>query len=95
MAPKKPAEKKTTAKSPAPRKLTHAELSQASMEHFTKVTAAAEKVLRDAGIANLKVHSMLFRADTDTGSDPCQGKCKDNETCMLSSTGEFVCVPNH
>jgi len=95
MALKKPTRKKTPAKSPAPRQLTHAELSQASVEHFPKVKAAAEKALRDTGIANLKVHSMLFRADADTGSDPCQGKCKDDETCMLSSTGEFVCVPNH
>jgi hypothetical protein len=95
MALKKPTRKKTTAKSPAPQKLTHAELSRASVEHFPKVKAAAEKALRDAGITNLTVHSVLFRADADTGSDPCQGKCADNETCMLSSTGEFVCVPNH
>lgn len=99
MALKKPTRKKTIVKSLAPRKLTHADLSRASVEHFPKVKAAAEKALRGAGITNLKVHSMLFRADADAdadaGADPCHGKCADNETCMLSSTGEFVCVPNH
>ena len=94
MALKKSAQNTSIAKSPAPQKLTHAELSRASVEHFPKVKAAAEKALRDAGIADLSVHSMLFHADSEGVSDPCQGKCTDNETCMLSSTGEFVCVPN-
>jgi hypothetical protein len=91
---KKSTVKKSTAKKAAALKLTHSQLSRLTVKHFPKIKAAARKALRAAGLHALDVDHMMFRADLAQGSDPCQGKCSENQTCMLSSTGDFKCVPN-
>jgi hypothetical protein len=100
MAIQKPAAKKSTAKKAARKtvaapKLTHGQLSELTVKHFPKIKAAAQRALREAGLHSLDVDHMMFRADLAAGSDPCGGKCSDDQTCLLSSTGTFKCVPNN
>jgi hypothetical protein len=90
---KKSAAKKAAAK-PAP-KLTRSQLSRLTKKHFPEIKAAADKALREAGLHGVDVDHMMFRAELAGGSDPCGGTCGPDETCMLSSTGDFKCVPNN
>jgi hypothetical protein len=94
MAPKKSTQKKKTVNARTPRKLALDEQMRAAVKHFPKLRAAAHKTLRDAGVKDVRVH-MMFRADGVDPADPCQGACKPDETCVTSSTGKPVCVPNH
>src|ERR1700679_2979926 len=80
---KKPRAAKTAAKR------TRAALAKAAKRHFPRVKLAAEKALRAAGLHNLRDHGMTF--NVDESSPPCDPK---TETCKLSSTGEWMCVPN-
>ena len=45
-----------------------------------------------ADIPGLQLHSVHFSLAVGATSDPCGGRCKPGEVCLLSSTGEFECV---
>jgi len=86
---KKPRAAKTAAKR------TRAALAKAAKRHFPRVKLAAEKALRAAGLHNLRVHGMTFNVDESSVTDQCSPPCDPKtETCKLSSTGEWMCVPN-
>jgi len=71
-----------------------AEFSKAAKKHFPNLKKAADKALRDAGVTALQVHGMTFRVNKRVMAGQCNPACDPNtEQCVLSSTGEWVCVP--
>jgi hypothetical protein len=85
------------AKQGAPRRVakpTRAALARAAKQHFPVLKSAAEKMLRDAGLHHLSVDSMTFSVDESAVSGQCEPPCESNESCKLSSTGAWMCVPN-
>jgi hypothetical protein len=52
--------------------------------------AAIEQHIVD--IPGIKLHSVRFSVDPSVATDPCGGKCKPGQVCLLSSSGEFVCA---
>lgn len=45
-----------------------------------------------ADMPGVKLHSMHFSVAPKGVSDPCGGRCRPGQVCLLSSSGEFVCV---
>jgi hypothetical protein len=88
-------EKKSSPRKQTARTQTRASLAQAAKKHFPQIKDAAEKALRDAGLGGLRVHAMTFSVDEDSVSDQCSPSCGPDEQCKLSSSGQWVCVPNH
>jgi hypothetical protein len=76
------------------RKQTRTSLARAAKNHFPQVKKAAERALRDAGLGGLRVHTMTFSVDEDSVVDQCSPPCGPDEQCKLSSSGQWVCVPN-
>lgn len=74
---------------------TRAALARAAKRNFPRVKLAAEKALRAAGLHSLQVHAMTFNVDESSVVDQCSPPCNPKtETCKLSSTGQWMCVPN-
>jgi len=92
MTKKKSSSKKRTAA--LDRKQTRASLAKAAKKHFPHVKKAAEKALRNAGLGDLRVHAMTFSVDEGSVVDQCSPPCEPDEQCKLSSSGQWVCVPN-
>lgn len=74
-------------------KPTRALLAKAATKHFPRIKEAAEKALRDAGLHGVSVRAMTFDVDESSVIDQCSPPCSQNENCVLSSTGEWMCVP--
>jgi hypothetical protein len=76
-------------------KQTRAALAQAATKHFPKIKRAAERALRTVGLPNLQVHGMTFSVDERSVLDQCSPPCDpEKESCKLSSTGVWMCVPD-
>jgi hypothetical protein len=54
-------------------------LAKAAKKHFPHMKTALEKVLKN---------------DEKSVLDQCSPPCGSDETCLLSSNGTWVCVPN-
>jgi hypothetical protein len=58
---------------------------------------AVHKILREAGLHGVSVHSIRFKVAHDTLSDPgCDPPCPDGQDCVVDSSGgqvRWVCVP--
>lgn len=74
-------------------KQTRAALTKAAKKHFPGIKLAAEKALLAAGLQGVHVHAMAFSVDEGSVLDQCSPPCGPNERCMLSSTGQWICVP--
>jgi len=71
-----------------------AEFSKTAKKHFPNLKKAADKALRAAGVTGLQVHGMTFRVNTQAMAGQCNPPCDPKtERCVLSSTGDWVCVP--
>lgn len=71
-------------------RLTKASLAKMVKDRSDALHAAIEEHMSD--IPGLKLHSLHFSVDTDTMIDPCAGRCKPGQVCLLSSSGVWKCV---
>ena len=80
-------------------KPTRAEMAESVHSKHQHVTDAVHKVLRDAGLDGVRVHSVRYSVAHSMVSGPpaCQPPCDpDKEDCVLDSSGgevKWVCVP--
>lgn len=74
-------------------KQTRVALAKAAKKHFPSIKLAAEKALRAAGLQGLHIHAMAFSVGEGLTLDQCSPPCGPSERCMLSSTGQWICVP--
>lgn len=75
-------------------KHTRASLARLTKRKYSGIRSATEKALRAAGLHNLRVHAMTFTVAPDSVEGPCSPPCPPNYDCKLSSTGQWMCVPD-
>jgi hypothetical protein len=78
-------------------KLSHSEMATAVHNKHQHITNAVHKVLLDAGLKGVSVHSIRFSVDDRfVSGGGCNPPCGPDEDCVLdSSDGQvrWVCVP--
>ena len=75
-------------------KPTRAALHALMEKHYPHARKAVQQVLQNAGLGQLKVHSMTFSVNESAVADQCDPPCEEGESCKLSSTRGCVCVPD-
>lgn len=77
--------------------LSRSEMAKAIHSKHKHISDAVHKVLQDAGLNGVSVHSIRFSVDRNLMSDPgCNPPCGPDEECVLDSSGgqvRWVCVP--
>ncbi len=77
--------------------LGRSEMATAVHNKHQHISDAVHKVLREAGLNGVSVHSIRFSVDRNLMSGPgCDPPCGPNEDCVLDSSGgqvRWVCVP--
>ena len=69
---------------------TKAALTKMMKQRTNALHTAIEQQI--AGIPGIKLHSVRFAVDANVAPDPCGGKCRPGQVCLLSSSGQWVCV---
>jgi hypothetical protein len=86
--------KKKSARSP---KLSHAEMAKAVHGKRRHIRQAVHKVLQQAGLKGVSLHSMQFKVASSALAAPgCNPPCPPGQVCVLDSSGgevQWVCVP--
>lgn len=73
------------------------EMADAIHAKHAHITRAVHKVLREAGLKGVSLHSIRFRVAQDSVSGPgCDPPCPPGQDCVVDSSGgqvRWVCVP--
>jgi len=89
--------KKTAHKPIKGSKLSHDEMAKAVHRKRRHIRVAVHKVLQQAGLKGVTLHSMQFKvARTALASQGCNPPCPPGQVCVLDSSGgqvQWVCVP--
>jgi hypothetical protein len=89
--------KKTTSRSARASKLSHTDLAKGVHSKRRHIRAAVHKVLQQAGLKGVSLHSMQFKVSAAALSSPgCNPSCPPGQVCVLDSSGgevQWVCVP--
>ena len=89
--------RKTARKSGKDSKLSHADMAKAVHGKRRHIRDAVHKVLQQAGLRGVTLHSMQLKvAGTALASPGCNPPCPPGQVCVLDSSGgevRWVCVP--
>ena len=93
-----PKAKKTRRKTnPPPTKLSRAEMADAIHAKHPHIARAVHKLLNEAGLKGVTLHSVRFSVAHDSVLEPgCNPPCPPGQDCVVDSSGgqvSWVCVP--
>jgi hypothetical protein len=88
---------KTRKRSARSSKRSHVEMAKAVHGKRRHIRDAVHRVLQQAGLKGVSLHSMQFKVASSALSGPgCNPACPPGEVCVLDSSGgqvQWVCVP--
>jgi hypothetical protein len=89
--------KKPEGKSDVGSKVSRAQMADAIHSKHQHIRDAVHKVLHDAGLKGVSLHSIRFSVAHDSISGPgCDPPCPPDQDCVVDSSGgqvQWVCVP--